>query len=192
MQGVGEWEPEQPEAWASCRPGWLLASARLPQLKMRWTGLLPPWSLSSSPAPGQGTSLHAQSRRAGSSWRQLSFSCHGSSQGHGDGSKILQTRVLDQAWDQKSSQLLQMLGKKKRQKKKLYFPKPVKRCSGSFHPPPLPQLALGSIQVVERKTGTLKRKWAFFSLLFFGVEKSEILRETFMWFLFLWISRERI
>lgn len=47
---------------------------------------------------------------------------------------------------------------KKKGKKKLHFPKPVKRCSGSFHPPPLPQLALGSIQVVERKTGTLKRK----------------------------------
>lgn len=121
MQGVGEREPEQPEAWASCRPGRLLASARLPQLKMRWTGLLPPWSLSSSsPAPGQGTSLHAQSLRAGSSWRQLSFSCHSSSQGHGDGSKILQTRVLDQAWDQKSSQLLQMLGKKKAKKSYIF------------------------------------------------------------------------
>lgn len=124
--------------------------------------------------------------KAGSGWRQLSVYSKGSSQGHGVGRKILQVRDLDpfktrnphnycNCWRKATT-------KKKRQKRCYIFQKPVKCCSGSFSPPPLPQLALGWIQVLERKLETLKRKEAFLPLIFLGIEKIEILAEMFMWF----------
>lgn len=59
---------------------------------------------------------------------------------------------------------------KNKRQNPLRFPKPVKRCSGSFHPLPSVQLALGWIWVVERKIGTLLKKIGIsvFALLWHG------------------------
>lgn len=139
---------------------------------MRWTRLLPPRCLSpSSPAPGERMSPCAQSCKAGSGWRQLSFYSKGSSQGHGIGRKILQARVLDcfktssphnycNCWRKVQN------NKKKKAKKVLHFPKTCEVLfwllpSASFTP-----AGTGLNSGAREKNRNFKKKTGIFAFRF--------------------------